>query len=95
MFRNDATIFISEFNLEADVNNNTNKLKKMAIWTVAIFATIFAVVMAVLWIQLYNAGSPAINAIGQAFAEGWVMILIAIVLCGGTYFGYYIYVSRK
>ncbi|MGA2504858.1 MAG: hypothetical protein ABSG01_12280 [Anaerolineales bacterium] len=77
------------------MNNNTNKLKKMATWTVAIFATIFAVVMAVLWIQLYKGGSPAFSALGQAFAEGWVMILIALVLCAGTYFGYFFYVNRK
>jgi hypothetical protein len=77
------------------VNNIENKLKKMATWTVAIFATIFAVVMAVLWIQLYGAGTPALGALGQAFAEGWVMILIALVLCAGTYFGYYLYINRK
>jgi hypothetical protein len=77
------------------VDNNTNKLKKMATWTVAIFATIFAVVMAVLWIQLYGAGSPAFTALGQAFAEGWVMILIALVLCGGTYIGYFFYIKQK
>jgi membrane protease YdiL (CAAX protease family) len=77
------------------VNNNTNKLKKMATWTIAIFATIFAVVMAVLWIQLYGSGSPAISALGQALAAGWVMILIALVLCAGTYIGYSIYINRK
>ncbi len=56
------------------MNDNSNKLKKMATWTVAIFATVFAVVMAVLWIPLFNAGTPAFGAIGQAFAEGWLMI---------------------
>jgi hypothetical protein len=77
------------------MNSNSSKLKKMATWTVAIFATIFAVVMAVLWIQLYTAGAPAIKALGQAFAEGWMMILIALALCGGTYFGYFLYLGRK
>ena len=77
------------------MNNNSNKLKKMATWTVAIFATIFAVVMAVLWIQLYGAGTPALKVLGQAFAEGWVMILTALVLCAGTYYGYNLYVNRK
>jgi hypothetical protein len=76
------------------VNPNANKLMKMATWTVAIFATIFAVVMAVLWLQSYGAGSPAFIALGQAFAEGWLMILIALVLCAGTYLGYFLYVNR-
>jgi hypothetical protein len=77
------------------VDNNVSKLKKMATWTVAVFATIFAVVMAVLWIQLYTAGFPALTALKQALGEGWVMILIALVLCAGTYYGYFLYINRK
>ena len=50
----------------------------MATWTVAIFATVFALVMAVLWIQLYGRGSPAMTALGLAFKEGWLMIVIAL-----------------
>lgn len=67
----------------------------MATWTVAIFATVFALVMAVLWIQLYGAGSPAMTALGLAFKEGWLMIVIALVLCAGTYFAYSLYINRK
>jgi cbb3-type cytochrome oxidase subunit 3 len=51
--------------------------------------------MAVLWIQSYGAGSPNFTALRQAFAEGWAMILIALVLYGGTYLGYFLYVNRK
>jgi uncharacterized membrane protein len=85
--KNDATIFLTPDDQEAKVNDIS--------WTVAIFATIFAVVMAVLWISLYNSGTPALPAIGGAFAEGWLMILVALVLCGGTYLGYYLYINRK
>lgn len=77
------------------MNNNAVKLKRMATWTVAIFATVFALVMAVLWIQLYGAGSTAMTALGLAFKEGWLMIVIALVLCGGTYFAYSAYINRK
>lgn len=77
------------------MDDNAKKLKKMATWTVAVFATIFAVVMAVLWIQLYAAGFSALTALGQAFGEGWIMILIALVLCAGTYYGYFLYTNRK
>jgi amino acid transporter len=77
------------------MNDNSKKLKKMAIWTVAIFATIFAVVMAVLWIPLFNAGASAFGAIGQAFAEGWLIFLIALLLCVLTYAGYSYYINRK
>jgi hypothetical protein len=77
------------------MNDNSKKLKKMAIWTAAIFATIFAVVMAVLWIPLFNAGASAIGAVGQAFAEGWLIFLIALLLCVLTYTGYSYYIKRK
>jgi membrane protease YdiL (CAAX protease family) len=80
-------------------NNMIDKSKKlrsiMATWTVAIFATIFAVVMTVLWIPLYNTGASALAAIGQAFAAGWVMILIALILCVGAYVGYSLYLNNK
>jgi hypothetical protein len=77
------------------MNDNSKKLKRMAIWTVAIFATVFAVVMAILWIPLFNGGASAINAVGQALAAGWLIILIALVLCVGTYVGYLYYLKSK
>ncbi|MCX6034226.1 MAG: hypothetical protein NTV38_04515 [Chloroflexi bacterium] len=75
--------------------DKSKKLRSMATWTAAIFATIFAVVMTVLWIPLYNAGSSAFVAIGQAFAAGWVLILVALVLCVGAYVGYSLYLNNK
>ena len=77
------------------MNENTKKLKRMAIWTVAIFATVFAVVMAILWIPLFNGGASAFGAIGQALAAGWLIILIALVLCVSTYVGYSYYLKSK
>jgi uncharacterized membrane protein len=77
------------------MNDNSKKLKKMATWTAAIFATVFAIVMAVLWIPLFNAGASAFGAIGQAFAEGWLIILITLLLCVVTYTGYSFYSNRK
>jgi zinc transporter ZupT len=77
------------------VNDQSKKLKRMATWTAAVFATIFAVVMTVLWIPLYNAGSSPFAAIGQAFAAGWLLILAALILCAGAYLGYSLYVRSK
>jgi hypothetical protein len=74
---------------------NSKKLKKMATWTIAVFATIFAVVMAVLWIPLFNAGASAFGAIGQAFGMGWPIFLIVAILCFAAYFGYKVYLGRK
>jgi len=77
------------------MNDKSKKLKRMATWTAAIFATIFAIVMTVIWIPYYNAGGSALAAIGQAFISGWVLILIALVLCVGTYVGYSIYINSR
>ena len=35
------------------MNDNSKKLKKMAIWTIAVFATVFAVFMALFWMLVY------------------------------------------
>jgi zinc transporter ZupT len=77
------------------MNDNSKKLKRMATWTIAVFATIFAIVMAVLWIPLFNNGASAFAAIGQAFAAGWLIFVVVAVLCIAAYFGYKYYLDRK
>jgi membrane protease YdiL (CAAX protease family) len=77
------------------MDEKSKKMKRMAIWAFAVFAAVFAIVMAVLWIPLYNGGASAVTAIGQAFAAGWVFILVVAVLCIGTYFGYKVYLNNK
>ncbi len=77
------------------MDDKSKKLKRMVVWTIAIFAAIFAVVMAVLWIPLYNAGASAFGAVGQAFAAGWVIFLVVAVLCIAAYFGYKYYLNTK
>jgi len=87
--------FSTTIDREACMDEKSKKLKKMVTWIVAVFATIFAIVMAVLWIPLYGVSGSAFGAIGQAFAAGWMMILLDLVLCVGTYLGYSYYVNRK
>lgn len=77
------------------MDDKKKKLKKMATWTMAIFATIFAVTIVVLWLPLYNAGAGALGAIGQAFAAGWPVLLVDLVLCAGVYFGYKFLLDKK
>jgi zinc transporter ZupT len=77
------------------MNDKIKKLKKMAIWTIVVFATIFAIVMAVLWIPLYNAGASAFGAIGQAFTAGWLIFIVVAILCFAAYFGYKYYLGSK
>lgn len=77
------------------MDDNKKKLRKMANWTIAIFATIFAIVLVVLWIINYPLSTSAFDALGKAFQAGWVPILIDLVLCAGVYFGYSAYIKGK
>ena len=68
----------------------------MATWTIAVFATIFAIFMALFWLITYPVTSgSAWNVIGEALKAGWLIFVIAAVLCLGTYFGYKLYLERK
>lgn len=71
------------------------KIKKMATWTIAVFATIFAVTFAVLWMLNYKLSSTGLSAIGAIFSEAWLIILIDLVLCVGAYLGYKFYLDSK
>jgi hypothetical protein len=78
------------------MDEKKSKVKRMAVWTIVIFAAIFASVLAALWIALYNVGGgSASTALGQAFAAGWPILLIDLLLCAGVYFGYRYFLDRQ
>ena len=77
------------------MDEKKKKLRKMATWTTAVFATIFAVTFAVLWLPVYNISSSAISAIGTIFSQAWLIIVIDLVLCGGAFLGYKFYLDSK
>ncbi len=76
--------------------SDKEKLRRMQSWTIAVFATIFAVVMAVMWLIYYRVtkGSP-FNVIESILGTIWYAILPVAVLCIGAYFGYSFYLSRR
>jgi hypothetical protein len=77
------------------MDEKKKKLKKMATWTIAVFATIFAVTFAVLWLPVYSLSSTALSAIGSIFSKAWLIILLDLVLCVGAYLGYKFYLDSK
>lgn len=77
------------------MDEKKKKLKKMATWMIAVFATIFAVTFAVLWLPLYPLSDSAMDAVGKTFAAGWVVLLADVVLCCAAYFGYKMYLDKK
>ncbi len=78
------------------MNDKKKKLSKMAAWTVAVFATVFAVATAVLWLVYFpTTGGSSWNVLGQVFKAGWLIYVIDVVLCAGVYIGYKLYLDRK
>jgi hypothetical protein len=77
------------------VDEKTKKLKKMATWTIAIFATIFAVTFAVLWMVSYPLNSSAFGTIGSVFSKGWLILVLDALLCAGAFFGYKMYLDAR
>ena len=75
---------------------NSKKLKSMATWTIAVFATVLAVFMALFWLLNYLVtGGSEWSVLGAAIASGWPIFLIAAVVCFIIYSGYKYFLSRK
>jgi type VI protein secretion system component VasF len=73
--------------------DNKKKLRRMAIWMIAVFAAAFAIVLTVLYLPYSIAGSS--SPLLQALASGWWLILILAVICVAAYYGYKLYLNRK
>jgi hypothetical protein len=78
------------------MDDNSKKLKKMATWTIAVFATVFGVFMALFWLLNYPVtDGSAWNVLGAALASGWLIFVVAAVLCIAVYFGYKMYLDSQ
>jgi hypothetical protein len=71
------------------------KIKRMATWTVAIFATVLAVTLAALWLFMFPQSESAVAALGNVIVAAWPILLIDLVVCTGLFVGYSAYVRRK
>lgn len=71
------------------------KLNRMATWTITVFATVFAVVMSVMWLIKYpiTAGST-FHIVMEVFASVWSIVLVTAVLCILAYFVYSFYLDH-
>jgi fatty acid desaturase len=75
------------------MDENKKKLRKMAIWMIAVFATAFAIILTVLYLLYLNSGmgSPLLLALGS----GWWLILLVGAICIAVYFVYKLLINRK
>lgn len=75
--------------------DNKKKLKRMATWTIAIFAAVFAIAFAVLWLMVYPMSKNGMDAIANVFAAGWPILLADAVLCILVYAIYSLIIKKK
>lgn len=75
------------------MDENKKKLRRMAIWMIAVFAAAFAVVLTVLYLMYLNSGMG--NPLLNAFSSGWWLILLVGVICIAVYFVYKLILNRK
>jgi len=78
------------------MNDKKKKLSRMATWTVAVFAAVFALTAAIMWLVYYpmTAGSSW-NVMVAVLKASWPIFLIDLVLCAGVYVGYKLYLDRQ
>ena len=78
------------------MEDKETKLRRMASWTIAIFAVVFAVFMALFWLIAYpRMGGSRFQALAKALSYGWPIYLVSAMLCLVVYFGYTFYVNRR
>ncbi len=85
--------FLYTHDKENLMDEKKKKLRRMAAWTIAIFATIFAVTFAVLWLFSYQ--GSGLTTIGSIFRQAWLIIVVDLVLCAGAFAGYKFYLNAK
>jgi succinate dehydrogenase hydrophobic anchor subunit len=78
------------------MDEKKKKMRRMATWTIIVFAAVFAIFMAVFWLAYFplTPGSP-LHVLRQALANGWPIFLATAVLCFVAYFGYRFYLNRQ
>jgi polyferredoxin len=75
------------------MDENKKKLRRMAIWMIAVFAAAFAIVLTVLYLLYLNSGMG--NPLLLALGSGWWLILLVGVICIAVYFVYKFLLNRK
>lgn len=78
------------------MDEKLKKVRKFGLWLVVIFAVVFAVVTAIMYMMVQPlAGGAGIAAVGQAIAQSWLIYLITAVILLAAYFIYRAIVLKK
>ena len=77
------------------MDSRDKRTRRMAIWTITVFATVFSVIMAVFWLFFWPTTGDRLEAISLSLGSGAPIFLVVGFLCLATYFGYHMFISRK
>ena len=77
------------------MDNKDKGIRRMAIWTITVFATVFSIVMAVLWLFFWPYTGDRLQAISLSLSSGAPIYLVVGFLCIATFFGYHFFTNRK
>ena len=73
------------------MDEKKKKLRRMAIWMIAVFATAYAIVLTVLYMVAVKLGGTILDAL----ASGWWLILLLGVICIAVYYIYKLILDKK
>lgn len=71
------------------------QIRRMAVWTVTVFATVFSVTMTVFWLLAWPLARTPLQGVWLALSFGWPIFLVVAGLCTGFYLFYRFLVKRK
>lgn len=78
------------------MDEKLKKVRKFALWLVVLFAVVFAVVTAIMYMMVQPlAGGAGIAAVGQAIAQSWQIYLITAAILLVAFFVYRAIVLKK
>ncbi|MBN2388072.1 MAG: hypothetical protein JXB85_13730 [Anaerolineales bacterium] len=77
------------------MTDEKKKIHRMATWTITIFATVFSVVIATLWLIVYPVAETPLQGILIAIGSGWPIYVSVGLFCIATFIAYRLYLNRK
>ncbi len=77
------------------MDEKSNKLRKIGAWTLAVYATVFAVTFATLWLAYYKTLNSELVTIWKIFSTAWGILLADFVLCAGVFMAYKMYLKKR
>ncbi len=77
------------------MDDSKRRIQRMAVWTITVFATVFSVTMALLWLLVGPLADSALQRVWLVFSFGWPVFLLSGGLCAAAFLIYRRFFSKK